>query len=80
MTITLFVAPEMKAEREAMFQQDPSVGWNDFTEQAVETILVPGNHFTMLTPPHVQILAERLSVCLGIAMKPALEQRKTIDN
>jgi thioesterase domain-containing protein/acyl carrier protein len=43
---------------------DPTFGWRNFTDQ-VEVIPVPGTHRTMVYPPHVSTLAERLSECLS---------------
>ncbi|MBC6481288.1 MAG: hypothetical protein GDA56_29520 [Hormoscilla sp. GM7CHS1pb] len=44
--------------------QDPTWGWNKFSPDPVEVHFVPGNHETMMTNPHVQVLAERLLVSL----------------
>jgi amino acid adenylation domain-containing protein len=38
-------------------------GWNGLAD-GVRIYEVPGNHFTMMRPPHVQELAERLAACL----------------
>jgi amino acid adenylation domain-containing protein len=42
---------------------DPVVGWRMLTT-GVSVYPVPGNHNTMLREPHVQVLAEKLSMCL----------------
>ena len=43
----------------------PAQGWRSFATQAFEVYSVPGNHFTMLTLPHVQVLAKQLNACLA---------------
>ncbi|HEX2242874.1 MAG TPA: hypothetical protein VHK27_06405, partial [Gammaproteobacteria bacterium] len=40
-------------------------GWDQFSEGPVEVHVVPGDHLTMMTEPHVQVLAERLKACLN---------------
>jgi thioesterase domain-containing protein len=35
--------------------------WQEFSTEAIETYTIPGNHYTMLTKPNVQILAQRLT-------------------
>jgi thioesterase domain-containing protein len=40
-------------------------GWDKFSEKPIEIYNVPGNHLTMMTEPHVQVLAERLKSCLN---------------
>ncbi|MBE9228019.1 non-ribosomal peptide synthase/polyketide synthase [Phormidium sp. LEGE 05292] len=40
--------------------QDSAWGWNKFSAAPVDVQFVPGNHTTMMTQPHVQVLAERL--------------------
>jgi len=43
---------------------DPSWGWDKFVEQlTIQT--VPGNHYTVLAQPHVQVLAQQLRGCLA---------------
>ncbi len=39
-------------------------GWGRLSTELVEVHLVPSNHTTMLTEPHVQVLAEKLRECL----------------
>ncbi|MBN1888045.1 MAG: amino acid adenylation domain-containing protein [Thermoflexales bacterium] len=47
----------------AEIMRDPSLGWSRFAEGEVMLYTVPGDHMTMMTPPHVQVLAERLLAC-----------------
>jgi amino acid adenylation domain-containing protein len=63
-----------KAEIESMWEttneellgmlSEPSCGWSQFSKGTVEVHVVPGDHHTMVNPPHVQVLAEQLKVCL----------------
>lgn len=49
--------------------QDSSLGWEQFALGGVEVHQIPGNHLTMLRKPHVQVLAEKLQICLNRAVK-----------
>ncbi|MDJ0903964.1 MAG: amino acid adenylation domain-containing protein, partial [Xenococcus sp. MO_188.B8] len=42
----------------------PALGWGELSLQDVQVYNVPGNHITMLTSPHVRVLAETLQFCL----------------
>lgn len=44
------------------FREDPLLGWGELA--SVDAYDVPGNHFTMLSPPHVNIVAKMLKHCL----------------
>ena len=57
---------------EAITLKDPNWGWGELAEgsRPIELHLVPGNHFTMMSDPHVQVLAEQLRVCLEKALYP----------
>ncbi|MBU7585508.1 MAG: non-ribosomal peptide synthase/polyketide synthase [Nostoc sp. TH1S01] len=44
--------------------QDSAWGWNKFSAAPVDVQFVPGNHTTMMTQPHVQVLAERLKALI----------------
>jgi amino acid adenylation domain-containing protein len=41
-----------------------SMGWQAYASQPVETVMVAGNHITMMAEPHVSELAQRMSGCL----------------
>ena len=58
--ITLFRASEE-------FRDDLAMGWDKFSCESVDTHDVPGDHITMVTEPHVQVLAEKLRACLDKA-------------
>ena len=66
--ITLLRAAELQSGRdflpdEAATAADPSWGWRHVSD-AVEVEVVPGTHFTMMSEPHVSVLAERLQAHL----------------
>ena len=42
----------------------PAMGWEN---HAVKTIKVPGGHYTMLSEPHVRVLASELKTCINKA-------------
>ena len=60
--VTLFSA------RERSVAQDPTLGWGKLATGGITTYGVPGNHFTMLQKPHVQVLAEKLRASIEEAM------------
>ncbi|MDY7008074.1 MAG: amino acid adenylation domain-containing protein [Cyanobacteriota bacterium] len=64
--ITLFRTSEVYQDVLGMLDEiptDPTWGWNQFSTQPVEVHVVPGNHTTMLSEPHVQVLAGLLKLC-----------------
>ena len=69
--ITLLRANEVHPEDdflpdETMSQQDPTWGWSQLSGQPLDWQIVPGNHFTMMMEPNVQILAQKLSMSLNL--------------
>jgi len=66
--ITLFCSSEFLSDEPIVlpseFLQDESWGWSQFSSEPVDIQLVPGNHVSMMTQPHVQVLAERLNACM----------------
>jgi len=58
--ITLFRTPALSAEGTL----DLTLGWQQLTGLKVETHQIPGNHFTMLRQPQVELLAQKLLVCI----------------
>ena len=54
--ITLFRASETPDNVVA----DPTLGWGELCEGKVDTHVVSGSHYTLLTKPQVQVLADRL--------------------
>jgi thioesterase domain-containing protein len=55
--VTLFLASEEQFH-------DPTLGWGKLAD-GVEIHLVSGNHQSIVSKPHVEILAEQLRVCLA---------------
>ncbi|ARV60164.1 hypothetical protein BZZ01_17380 [Nostocales cyanobacterium HT-58-2] len=53
------------SEENSGYLNDSSWGWSQLSSEPIETVVVPGNHYTMLTKPHVQMLAERLTTYLN---------------
>nr|WP_306415012.1 MULTISPECIES: non-ribosomal peptide synthetase [unclassified Calothrix] len=43
---------------------NPTLGWDELSSQPVEIISAPGEHYTMLSLPHVQLLKEQLKLYL----------------
>ena len=62
--ITLFLGEDAK------YLHDPQMGWGKLAGGGVEVHVVSGNHTDMLREPHVQVLAEKLRVCLDEAQSP----------
>lgn len=58
--VTLFKASEQFAED----SQEPTMGWGKLTTKEVEIHTVPGNHYTIIGKPYVQVLAEQLRISL----------------
>jgi thioesterase domain-containing protein len=69
--LTLFRAeermevPQMSHEIPPIGVDDPTWGWSALASVPVQVHIVPGDHITMLTSPHAEILAERLRACLA---------------
>jgi thioesterase domain-containing protein len=61
----------LRTERNEDAESDATMGWSDFAGEGVEVHLVPGNHFTMINEPHVQVLAERLRAAIERAEEQA---------
>nr|DAB41918.1 TPA_exp: ArzP - PKS (KS, AT, OMT, ACP, TE) [Fischerella sp. PCC 9339] len=64
--ITLFQASEAlgglsEVVREPIFNWGD---WSKFSTKPPELHIVPGNHYTILVEPHVQVLAQKLKHCL----------------
>ena len=56
------------------FGADPSWGWSALAPTDVS--IVPGEHLSALRTPHVQVLADRLMVCLDDAQRAAAQPRR----
>ncbi|RKZ50306.1 MAG: hypothetical protein DRR16_04235 [Candidatus Parabeggiatoa sp. nov. 3] len=44
-------------------KQQADWGFRQYAEGPVDIHVVPGDHHTMMSQPHVQVLAEKLKVC-----------------
>lgn len=64
--ITFFRSIEIDAVDDANSEmvEELGLGWNKFSAQPVDIHLVPGDHITMLNEPHVQVLAQQLTICI----------------
>jgi amino acid adenylation domain-containing protein len=67
--ITLFKA----AEDPAGTSTDATLGWGEWAAGGVEVHVVPGNHANMVYTPNVEILAEKLKICLGRVQPSQIE-------
>ncbi|KDB53387.1 hypothetical protein X805_09720 [Sphaerotilus natans subsp. natans DSM 6575] len=57
--------PREPDQGEALPQQhDAFLGWQRWSDRPVERIEVPGTHLTMMSRPHVEVLAEHLRAAL----------------
>ncbi|MCX6047110.1 MAG: amino acid adenylation domain-containing protein [Chloroflexi bacterium] len=52
--------------------QGPDLGWRDFARGGVDVVPVPGDHMTLLRPPHVSLVAEQLTASLAKARQQAM--------
>ena len=63
--ITLFRTPAPSTKG----TPDLTLGWQQLTGLKVEVHQIPGNHFTMLRNPQVELLAQQLQVCIEQPLK-----------
>ncbi|WP_226889811.1 thioesterase domain-containing protein, partial [Nostoc sp. MG11] len=69
--ITCFTANEIHDE----FQDNSesldnlALKWDQFSTQPLNLYVVPGNHWTMLNEPYIQLLAEQLTTCIEQSQK-----------
>ncbi|HEY0431439.1 MAG TPA: alpha/beta fold hydrolase, partial [Pyrinomonadaceae bacterium] len=57
---TLFTARERPASR-----REPLAAWSSLTRAGVQVCSIPGNHYSIFRPPHVQTLAQQLKTSLS---------------
>ena len=48
---------------------DRRLGWRDLATGGLDVRAVPGDHLSMMTEPHVRVLAQELQACLNAAQK-----------
>ncbi|WP_225413422.1 type I polyketide synthase [Stigmatella hybrida] len=70
--VTLFSTDEVRNGRGL---RNPMMGWDKLAAGGVESHPVPGDHFSLLKPPHVQVFARKLSECLAKAQLSPQAQR-----
>jgi amino acid adenylation domain-containing protein len=61
--VALFRASELGAAE----APDALLGWAAFVTSDIALHAIPGDHYSMIRPPHVQLLAERLSAAIAAA-------------
>jgi thioesterase domain-containing protein len=66
--------PKFYSEKITLFRADdsfrtpdPRLGWDGLADEAIECHDVPGDHYSILKTPNVQVLAEKLRACLDEA-------------
>ncbi|NER24032.1 MAG: amino acid adenylation domain-containing protein [Symploca sp. SIO1C2] len=80
-SITLFRAQEVNSEQENdHLSYDPAWGWNQFSDSEVEIHTIPGTHISIMTEPHVKILAEKLQTSLEQAQTNQSENSNAQDD
>jgi amino acid adenylation domain-containing protein len=61
--VALFKANEVLDKR--FSSPDPSMGWGRGVPGNLQIHTTPGNHYSMIEQPHVQVLADQLQVCIA---------------
>jgi amino acid adenylation domain-containing protein len=79
--ITLLRASEISEEEQGRSEyvsrlEDVTLGWNQFSTQAIDVHFVPGTHLTMMKPPHVQVLGKYLQAYIRDAITSTVGNRK----
>jgi thioesterase domain-containing protein len=60
----------IKASRQAMHvNAAPDLGWNTFFPAGLDIHTTPGDHFTLMHPPHVQEVARIVLACLDRSLE-----------
>lgn len=54
------------------------MGWGRLARGGVDVFEVPGDHISMLHPPHVRVLARRLEACVTTALAGEMQQRVVV--
>ena len=47
-----------------LWHRDPTLGWGSLSTKPLDIYAVPGDHVTMLEPPHLKTLAAQLLICI----------------
>jgi thioesterase domain-containing protein len=76
--MTLFVssdiAPGDFRAADRTLRDDPTLGWKELVSGEIETHAVPGDHISMLSQPHVRILADTLAASIDRAGRCSLQE------
>ncbi|MGH8002354.1 MAG: thioesterase domain-containing protein, partial [Brasilonema sp.] len=68
--MTLLRTDDKNRDDEATGMQfEPLFGWGEFVGEGIDVHHIPGSHLTILDEPYVQVLAEKLKLCLEKAHK-----------
>ena len=70
-SLTLFRANEEiihDFESPEFYTDDPLLGWGKYSSQPIQTIEVPGDHFSIFVEPHIKELAKHLRICIDNAV------------
>lgn len=51
------------------YRKDPTKGWGKLASGGVDLQIVPGDHFSMIREPHVEVLSEKLRNCIDEAIR-----------
>jgi acyl-CoA synthetase (AMP-forming)/AMP-acid ligase II/thioesterase domain-containing protein/acyl carrier protein len=62
--ITLLRTEDQHRDEAVGIQHDLLFGWGDFATGGIDMHYIPGSHLNLIAEPHVQLLAEKLKVCL----------------
>jgi oxalate---CoA ligase len=68
-----------KAELYAWNHPNAHDGWHDLVKGGLEIRPIPGRHFEIVKPPHVETLARELSDCLNRAQANAMDSAVKFD-
>ncbi len=62
--VTLLRTEDENRDNAVGIQYDPQFGWGDMITGGLDIHYVPGSHLSLLSEPHVQVVAEKLRNCL----------------
>ena len=62
--MTLLRTEDNEREEATGMQYDLEFGWGDLITGGIDVHHIPGSHYTLLEEPNVQVLAEKLKLCL----------------
>ncbi|GAX43384.1 amino acid adenylation domain-containing protein [Tolypothrix sp. NIES-4075] len=65
--LTLLRTDDKSRDEAVGIEYDPQFGWGDLIVGGLDIHYVPGSHNSLLYEPHVQVVAEKLKVCLDKA-------------